>query len=160
MGSGVGSLWDFPGGKNKDRPSRNRSSWQSDTGNQFFDAIISVPKCWSYCCSFPFARFAFLCALFSKNRLDFLGKLRAPNDACVRHLGTLFWSVFLCYCKTKMKSSTVLLNPFPRLCTIADFPGMCFASTKCATFEPGQYWDLTPFCGRSTCVLSDDAQPR
>ncbi|XP_040154743.1 uncharacterized protein LOC120895448 [Anopheles arabiensis] len=43
---------------------------------------------------------------------------------------------------------------------LRDFPGMCFASTKCATFEPGQYWDLTPFCGRSTCVLSDDAQPR
>ncbi|XP_058057412.1 uncharacterized protein LOC131208629 [Anopheles bellator] len=43
---------------------------------------------------------------------------------------------------------------------LRDFPGMCFASTKCATFEPGQAWELSPFCGRSTCVLSDDAQPR
>jgi len=33
-----------------------------------------------------------------------------------------------------------------------DFPGTCFASTRCATFEPGASWDLKPFCGRSTCV--------
>lgn len=43
---------------------------------------------------------------------------------------------------------------------VLDFPGACFASTKCATFQPGQTWDLTPFCGRSTCVLSEDKQAR
>ena len=43
---------------------------------------------------------------------------------------------------------------------LRDFPGMCFASTKCATVEPGKAWDLTPFCGRSTCVLSEDKPPR
>jgi len=43
---------------------------------------------------------------------------------------------------------------------LRDFPGMCFASTKCATVEPGKTWDLTPFCGRSTCVLSEDKPPR
>lgn len=36
--------------------------------------------------------------------------------------------------------------------SILDFPGTCFASTRCATFEPGASWDLKPFCGRSTCV--------
>jgi len=35
---------------------------------------------------------------------------------------------------------------------LTDFPGTCFASTRCATFEPGAQWDLKPFCGRSTCV--------
>ncbi|XP_017778368.1 PREDICTED: uncharacterized protein LOC108564009 [Nicrophorus vespilloides] len=43
---------------------------------------------------------------------------------------------------------------------LRDFPGMCFASTKCATVEPGKTWELTPFCGRSTCVLSEDKPPR
>ncbi|XP_046980945.1 uncharacterized protein LOC124546020 [Schistocerca americana] len=35
---------------------------------------------------------------------------------------------------------------------LRDFPGMCFASTRCGFVEPGQTWDLTPFCGRSTCT--------
>ncbi|XP_066998930.1 uncharacterized protein [Anabrus simplex] len=35
---------------------------------------------------------------------------------------------------------------------LRDFPGMCFASTRCATIEPSKTWDLSPFCGRSTCV--------
>ncbi|CAB3233812.1 unnamed protein product [Arctia plantaginis] len=43
---------------------------------------------------------------------------------------------------------------------LRDFPGMCFASTRCATVEPGQDWDLAPFCGRSSCVLSEDVPPR
>uniref|UniRef100_A0A1L8DNQ4 Putative conserved secreted protein n=2 Tax=Nyssomyia neivai TaxID=330878 RepID=A0A1L8DNQ4_9DIPT len=43
---------------------------------------------------------------------------------------------------------------------LRDFPGMCFASTKCATIEPGKHWDLAPFCGRSTCVVSDDKEPK
>ncbi|KAL1117650.1 hypothetical protein AAG570_003965 [Ranatra chinensis] len=38
---------------------------------------------------------------------------------------------------------------------LRDFPGMCFASTRCATIEPTQSWDLTPFCGRSTCVRAE-----
>ncbi|KAH9628778.1 hypothetical protein HF086_005403 [Spodoptera exigua] len=37
---------------------------------------------------------------------------------------------------------------------------MCFASTRCATVEPGNTWDLAPFCGRSTCVVSEDQPPR
>lgn len=37
---------------------------------------------------------------------------------------------------------------------------MCFASTRCATFEPGKSWPLAPFCGVSTCVLSEDQPPR
>lgn len=32
---------------------------------------------------------------------------------------------------------------------------MCFASTKCATIEPGKSWELSPFCGRSTCIAED-----
>ncbi|XP_011495747.1 PREDICTED: uncharacterized protein LOC105360525 [Ceratosolen solmsi marchali] len=43
---------------------------------------------------------------------------------------------------------------------LRDFPGMCFASTKCATIEPKQSWDLSPFCGRSTCVPADDNSGR
>ncbi|XP_063219768.1 uncharacterized protein LOC134529522 isoform X2 [Bacillus rossius redtenbacheri] len=39
---------------------------------------------------------------------------------------------------------------------LRDFPGVCFASTRCATIEPGHTWDLAPFCGQSTCVLSDE----
>lgn len=38
---------------------------------------------------------------------------------------------------------------------LRDFPGMCFASTRCATIEAGKSWDLAPFCGRSTCVVSE-----
>ncbi|XP_065084858.1 uncharacterized protein LOC135707061 [Ochlerotatus camptorhynchus] len=41
---------------------------------------------------------------------------------------------------------------------LRDFPGMCFASTRCATIEPGKSWDLAPFCGRSTCVVSETNQ--
>lgn len=41
-----------------------------------------------------------------------------------------------------------------------DFPGLCFASTRCATVEPGNSWDLAPFCGRSTCAISEDEPPR
>ncbi|KAJ8687448.1 hypothetical protein QAD02_023242 [Eretmocerus hayati] len=43
---------------------------------------------------------------------------------------------------------------------LRDFPGMCFASTKCATIEPKQSWELSPFCGRSTCVPADDNSGR
>ena len=43
---------------------------------------------------------------------------------------------------------------------ITDFPGMCFASTRCATVEPGKTWELAPFCGRSTCVVSEDTPPK
>ncbi|XP_077283462.1 uncharacterized protein LOC143909383 [Arctopsyche grandis] len=43
---------------------------------------------------------------------------------------------------------------------LRDFPGMCFASTRCATVEPGRTWELAPFCGRSTCVVSEDQPPR
>ncbi|KAL3270810.1 hypothetical protein HHI36_021332 [Cryptolaemus montrouzieri] len=43
---------------------------------------------------------------------------------------------------------------------LRDFPGMCFASTRCATVEPGKTWELHPFCGRSTCVVSEDKPPR
>ncbi|XP_039967974.1 uncharacterized protein LOC126765757 [Bactrocera neohumeralis] len=39
---------------------------------------------------------------------------------------------------------------------LRDFPGMCFASTRCATVEPTKTWELTPFCGRSTCVLNEE----
>ncbi|KAL5290247.1 hypothetical protein ACFFRR_009901 [Megaselia abdita] len=39
---------------------------------------------------------------------------------------------------------------------LSDFPGMCFASTRCSTVEPGKTWDLSPFCGRSTCVVAED----
>lgn len=47
---------------------------------------------------------------------------------------------------------------FSLYCT--DFPGMCFASTRCATVEPGKTWELSPFCGRSTCVMSEDNPPK
>lgn len=43
---------------------------------------------------------------------------------------------------------------------LRDFPGMCFASTRCATVEPGKTWELAPFCGRSTCVVSEDTPPK
>ncbi|XP_045458039.1 uncharacterized protein LOC123668324 [Melitaea cinxia] len=43
---------------------------------------------------------------------------------------------------------------------LRDFPGLCFASTRCATVEPGNSWDLAPFCGRSTCAVSEDTPPR
>ncbi|XP_075155687.1 uncharacterized protein LOC142229035 [Haematobia irritans] len=39
---------------------------------------------------------------------------------------------------------------------LRDFPGMCFASTRCATVEVGKSWELTPFCGRSTCVQNEE----
>lgn len=37
---------------------------------------------------------------------------------------------------------------------------MCFASTKCATIEPTKSWDLSPFCGRSTCITAEDNSGR
>ncbi|XP_026478890.1 uncharacterized protein LOC113385267 [Ctenocephalides felis] len=40
---------------------------------------------------------------------------------------------------------------------LRDFPGMCFASTRCATVEPGKSWDLAPFCGKSTCVVTEES---
>ncbi|KAI4478389.1 hypothetical protein M0804_012043 [Polistes exclamans] len=43
---------------------------------------------------------------------------------------------------------------------LRDFPGMCFASTRCATIEPTKTWELSPFCGRSTCVPADDNSGR
>ncbi|XP_066593258.1 uncharacterized protein [Prorops nasuta] len=43
---------------------------------------------------------------------------------------------------------------------LRDFPGVCFASTRCATIEPGKTWDLEPFCGRSTCVPATDNSGR
>ncbi|CAG2052954.1 unnamed protein product [Timema podura] len=43
---------------------------------------------------------------------------------------------------------------------LRDFPGMCFASTRCATIEPGNTWDLSPFCGRSTCVTAENDPTR
>jgi len=43
---------------------------------------------------------------------------------------------------------------------LRDFPGMCFASTRCATVEPGKTWELTPFCGRSTCVQNEENQAK
>lgn len=52
-------------------------------------------------------------------------------------------------------NNILILNIF-----LKDFPGMCFASTKCATVEPGKTWELYPFCGRSTCVVSEDQPPR
>lgn len=39
---------------------------------------------------------------------------------------------------------------------LRDFPGTCFASTRCATIEPGHTWELTPYCGRSTCVKAEE----
>ncbi|XP_075219130.1 uncharacterized protein LOC142323418 [Lycorma delicatula] len=39
---------------------------------------------------------------------------------------------------------------------LRDFPGMCFASTRCATIEPGHTWELSPFCGRSKCHKEGD----
>ncbi|XP_046743950.1 uncharacterized protein LOC124409977 [Diprion similis] len=38
---------------------------------------------------------------------------------------------------------------------LRDFPGVCFASTRCATIDVGQSWELAPFCGRSTCVSAE-----
>ncbi|XP_017056802.1 uncharacterized protein LOC108098420 [Drosophila ficusphila] len=43
---------------------------------------------------------------------------------------------------------------------LRDFPAMCFASTRCATVEPGKSWDLTPFCGRSTCVQNEEKESK
>ncbi|XP_017072404.1 uncharacterized protein LOC108108752 [Drosophila eugracilis] len=43
---------------------------------------------------------------------------------------------------------------------LRDFPAMCFASTRCATVEPGKSWDLTPFCGRSTCVQNQENETK
>ena len=43
---------------------------------------------------------------------------------------------------------------------LRDFPGMCFASTRCATIEPTKSWELSPFCGQSTCVPADDNSGR
>ncbi|RXG68819.1 hypothetical protein Avbf_04797, partial [Armadillidium vulgare] len=39
---------------------------------------------------------------------------------------------------------------------LRDFIGFCFASTLCRVFEVGQTWELTPFCGRASCVLSPE----
>jgi hypothetical protein len=57
------------------------------------------------------------------------------------------------------RSVTVAFPDFHKA-LVADFPGMCFASTRCATVEPGKTWELHPFCGRSTCVVSEDKPPR
>ncbi|OAD54672.1 hypothetical protein WN48_06347 [Eufriesea mexicana] len=67
--------------------------------------------------------------------------------------------------KTKVNGRNVTLtnmkvDPCRQMNLNVDFPGTCFASTKCATFEPTKSWDLTPFCGRSTCVQADDNSGR
>jgi len=55
----------------------------------------------------------------------------------------------------KEKDSSERPSVFQRLIpadVLRDFPGTCFASTRCATFEPGATWELKPFCGKSTCI--------
>lgn len=65
------------------------------------------------------------------------------------------------FCKDETKPETEEApRTFRRLIpadVLRDFPGVCFASTRCATVEPGETWELAPFCGRSTCVKSDTA---
>ncbi|XP_053968156.1 uncharacterized protein LOC128869608 [Anastrepha ludens] len=61
--------------------------------------------------------------------------------------------------KNKLRSTDSEIKIYKRLIpadVLRDFPGMCFASTRCATVEPGKTWELTPFCGRSTCVQNDE----
>jgi len=80
-----------------------------------------------------------------------------------KSLNTFFlFSLVLCSVygaeeKTKENLSATTERPktFRRLIpadVLRDFPGVCFASTKCATVEVGESWDLAPFCGKSTCV--------
>ena len=35
---------------------------------------------------------------------------------------------------------------------LADFQGLCFASTQCRVFKIGESWSLSPFCGQATCI--------
>ncbi|XP_011195064.1 uncharacterized protein LOC105220319 [Zeugodacus cucurbitae] len=61
--------------------------------------------------------------------------------------------------KTSQTNSDSEIKIYKRLIpadVLRDFPGMCFASTRCATVEPTKTWELTPFCGRSTCVQNDE----
>ncbi|XP_018797576.1 PREDICTED: uncharacterized protein LOC108974299 [Bactrocera latifrons] len=53
-----------------------------------------------------------------------------------------------------------LALPYVVFLLFSDFPGMCFASTRCATVEPTKTWELTPFCGRSTCVQNDETSAK
>lgn len=69
-------------------------------------------------------------------------------------------AVFAAEEKPEDKNRAKTFTRFIPADVLRDFPGMCFASTKCATVEPGKTWELTPFCGRSTCVLSEDKPPR
>lgn len=41
---------------------------------------------------------------------------------------------------------------------LRDFPNYCFASTSCKLYEPGQDWDLAPFCGRSHCMFDPETR--
>lgn len=69
------------------------------------------------------------------------------------------WCVLPCSTHLPHPTSGIILIRANLLC-VADFPGMCFASTKCATIEPTKTWELSPFCGRSTCVPADDNSGR
>ncbi|KAJ9594083.1 hypothetical protein L9F63_014495, partial [Diploptera punctata] len=69
------------------------------------------------------------------------------------------WNAF-CFSESEDKKDEAGERPktFKRLIpadVLRDFPGVCFASTRCATVEPGQTWELAPFCGKSTCVKSE-----
>lgn len=41
---------------------------------------------------------------------------------------------------------------------LRDFPGSCFGSTLCRTFNVSDSWSLAPFCGISTCTKQTDPQ--
>lgn len=38
---------------------------------------------------------------------------------------------------------------------LRDFPGMCFGSTALRLFQVGESWSLSPFCGVSSCLISE-----
>ncbi|KAF5276117.1 hypothetical protein FQR65_LT16473 [Abscondita terminalis] len=69
---------------------------------------------------------------------------------------TLIFALFFAYAMCQKEEPKIFKRYIPAD-VLRDFPGMCFASTRCATVEVGKSWDLTPFCGRSTCMKEGEA---
>ncbi|KAK4878367.1 hypothetical protein RN001_010873 [Aquatica leii] len=69
----------------------------------------------------------------------------------------LIFASFFVYAVCEQKEEPKIFRRYIPADVLRDFPGMCFASTLCATVEVGKTWELTPFCGRSTCVSQNDA---
>ncbi|KAK7076334.1 hypothetical protein SK128_014355, partial [Halocaridina rubra] len=85
------------------------------------------------------------------------GKSRSPQgdqhfkfQAAMKFLLTVFVCGVCVYAQNQVVSPPTNTRDLPAN-SVRDNPNGCFAVTQNKTYEVGQSWSLTPFCGRSTC---------